>query len=106
MAWISIQFWWHRITQCRRLSQPRNVFQGSAELVGKGMVWMEMRRVFRLPVGGAILFLICACQESQPMQTPMAARLATPPRSMGWFDGDGISGSPRIIVRIGEQKAY
>ena len=25
---------------------------------------------------------------------------------MGWFDGDGISGSPRIIVRIGEQKAY
>jgi lipoprotein-anchoring transpeptidase ErfK/SrfK len=25
---------------------------------------------------------------------------------MGWFDGDGISGSPRIKVRIGEQKAY
>jgi len=65
-----------------------------------------MKWVFRLLVGGTILILICACEESQPMRSPMAARVPTPTRSMGWFDGDGISGSPRIIVRIGEQKAY
>jgi lipoprotein-anchoring transpeptidase ErfK/SrfK len=63
------------------------------------------KSVFRLLLGGAILILICACQElPPPMQRPLDGVLPT--RSMGWFDGAGISGSPRIVVRIGEQKAY
>jgi lipoprotein-anchoring transpeptidase ErfK/SrfK len=47
--------------------------------------------------------VISGCEEyPTPYQAGMYPR-ATP---AGWWDGEGASGKPRIVVHIGEQKAY
>src|ERR1041384_3203865 len=66
-----------------------------------------MKPVARLLGGSAILILICACQElPPPIQRPLSAVLPMPTPSLGWWNGDDVSGSPRIVVHIGQQKAY
>jgi lipoprotein-anchoring transpeptidase ErfK/SrfK len=50
--------------------------------------------------------LLCSCEELPPaVQKPLAAALAAP-QPGGWWNDEGVSGSPRIVVHIGEQKAY
>src|ERR1044071_9325738 len=58
-----------------------------------------------LRIAGALLaaLIISSCEEyPTPYQPGMYPR-ATP---AGWWEGDGVSGKPRIVVHIGEQKAY
>jgi len=50
----------------------------------------------------AIIILCSSCEEIPPYGTgpwPHAARA-------GWWNDEGVSGSPKIVVHIGEQKAY
>lgn len=60
-----------------------------------------------LRIAGTLLaaLIICSCEEYPP---PYAAGPGFYPRAApaGWWNDDGISGSPRIVVHIGEQKAY
>ena len=66
-----------------------------------------MKDLIRIAVGIAILTLACACQQlPSQIQRPLAAVLPPPIRPRGWWHGDGASGSPRMVVHIGEQKAY
>jgi lipoprotein-anchoring transpeptidase ErfK/SrfK len=57
-----------------------------------------------LQIAGALLavLVICSCEEYPPYAPGLFPR-ATP---VGWWNDDGASGKPRIIVHIGEQKAY
>ena len=50
----------------------------------------------------AALAFLASCAE-YPTTPPTVA--PTPP-PMGYWNGDGISGSPKIIVSIAEQRAY
>ena len=59
-----------------------------------------------LRIAGTLLaaLIICSCEEyPEPYARPgpISAR-----RSRGWWHDEGASGKPRIIVHIGEQKAY
>src|SRR5215472_12923289 len=57
-----------------------------------------------LQIAGALLaaLIICSCEEYPPYAPGLFPR-ATP---AGWWNGEGASGSPKIVVHIGEQKAY
>ena len=58
-----------------------------------------------LRIAGALLaaLIICSCEEyPTPYQPGMYPRAAP----AGWWDDDGASGSAKIVVHTGEQKAY
>ena len=67
---------------------------------------MRFRRVISLAaLGGAAIFL-GSCEELPPqVQQPLSAILPMP-TPVGWWNDEGASGSPRIVVRVGEQMAY
>src|ERR1700746_2524828 len=50
-----------------------------------------------------ILMVICSCEEYPPYAAPGVYPRA---EAAGWWDDEGVSGSPKIVVHIGEQKAY
>jgi lipoprotein-anchoring transpeptidase ErfK/SrfK len=58
-----------------------------------------------LRIAGTLLaaLIICSCEEY-----PTPYELGVYPRAApaGWWNDEGASGKPRIIVHIGEQKAY
>ena len=60
-----------------------------------------------LRIAGALLaaLIICSCEE---YPEPYGAGAGFYPRAApaGWWHDEGTSGKPRIVVRIGEQKAY
>src|SRR5258707_7018061 len=58
-----------------------------------------------LRIAGALLaaLIICGCEESPTPYQPGLYPRASP---AGWWNDEGTSGKPRIIVHIGEQKAY
>ncbi|MFL6501309.1 MAG: L,D-transpeptidase [Candidatus Udaeobacter sp.] len=60
-----------------------------------------------LRIAGALLaaLIICSCEE---YPEPYGAGAGFYPRAApaGWWHDEGASGKPRIVVRIGEQKAY
>jgi lipoprotein-anchoring transpeptidase ErfK/SrfK len=57
-----------------------------------------------LKVAGALFaaLIMCSCEEYPPYQPGLYPR-ATP---AGWWNDDGVSGSAKIVVHIGEQKGY
>lgn len=56
-------------------------------------------------LAGAIAVLFCSCEELPPqVRNPLAAVMPTP--APGWWNDQGGSGSPRIVVHLAEQKAY
>src|SRR5215469_6977256 len=58
-----------------------------------------------LQVAGLVLaaLIICSCEEyPTPYQPGMYPRAAP----AGWWDDENASGKPRIVVHVGEQKAY
>src|ERR1041384_8411140 len=60
-----------------------------------------MRRTVVFLISAATLFL-CGCEELPPqVQQPLSAILPMP-TPVGWWNDHDISGSPRIVVRIGE----
>jgi lipoprotein-anchoring transpeptidase ErfK/SrfK len=55
----------------------------------------------------AIALIVSGCEELPPeIKKPLAAILPMPTPPPGWWNDEGASGSPRIVVHIGEQKAY
>jgi lipoprotein-anchoring transpeptidase ErfK/SrfK len=63
---------------------------------------MKTGRLFQLAGAGLLALVVCSCEEIPPYGTgpwPHAARA-------GWWNDEGASGSPKIVVHIGEQKAY
>ena len=58
-----------------------------------------------LRIAGTLLtaLIISSCEEYPTPYQPGLYPRAAP---AGWWDDDGVSGKPRIIVHIGEQKAY
>jgi lipoprotein-anchoring transpeptidase ErfK/SrfK len=60
-----------------------------------------------LRIAGTLLaaLIICSCEE---YPEPYAAGAGFYPRAApaGWWRDEGAPGKPRIVVRIGEQKAY
>ncbi len=57
-----------------------------------------------LPVVGAslVVLILCSCEEYPPYEPGLYPR-ATP---AGWWNDEGASGPGKIVVHIGEQKAY
>lgn len=70
---------------------------------------MTFGRIIQLLGGAAVLVLCCSCEEMQTAQQAAASAVqaaVAPTPSPGYWHGDGVSGSPRIVVHISEQKAY
>jgi len=62
-------------------------------------------RILRIAGTLLVALIICSCEE---YPEPYAAGAGFYPRAApaGWWHDEGASGKPRIVVRIGEQKAY
>ena len=62
-------------------------------------------RILRIAGTLLVALIICSCEE---YPEPYAAGSGFYPRPApaGWWHDEGASGKPRIVVRIGEQKAY
>ena len=58
-----------------------------------------------LTIAGALLaaLIVSSCEEYPAPYEPGFYPRAVP---AGWWDDEGVSGKPRIVVHIGEQKAY
>ena len=67
---------------------------------------VNVRRFIQLLNGAAIIILWSSCEEVPPYaQQPLAAGYPSNV-SNGYWDGDGLSGTPKIVVHLGEQRAY
>ena len=65
---------------------------------------MKGRSLFHLALALALVALLAACEELPPqVQRPFAATMPTP---SGYWNGEGVHGSPKIVVHLSEQKAY
>ena len=55
-----------------------------------------------------LLGLITGCEEMETAQRTAtnAVRAVIAPTPSGYWEGDGVHGSPRIVVHLSEQKAY
>jgi lipoprotein-anchoring transpeptidase ErfK/SrfK len=62
---------------------------------------MNPGRLVQIAGAGAIALIVCSCET---VPTPVGPF----PRAIpaGWWDDEGVSGSPRIVVNKAEQKAY
>jgi lipoprotein-anchoring transpeptidase ErfK/SrfK len=58
-------------------------------------------------LGLVVFFPGCEDLEmAQQTATNAVRAVVAPTPSPGWWEGDGVSGSPRIVVHLSEQKAY
>jgi len=63
--------------------------------------------LFRLALGIVLLAFVPGCEQMETArQTASRAVYAVMPRPSGYWNGDDVSGSPKIVVHLGEQKAY
>ena len=69
----------------------------------------------RCALGLSALGLLAGCEEMETAQQTAAnaastaanaVRAVVAPPAMGWWNDEGVSGSSRIVVHLGEQKAY
>jgi lipoprotein-anchoring transpeptidase ErfK/SrfK len=68
---------------------------------------MKFGRFIQLLGGAAIIVFCASCEEIPPyVQAPLAGRFPWEAQPSGYWNGDGVSGPPKIVVRVGEQKAY
>jgi len=58
----------------------------------------------RIAVTLLAALIICSCEEYPQPYSPTGFYPRAAPA--GWWNDNGVSGSPRIVVHIGEQKAY
>src|SRR5947208_16497047 len=65
---------------------------------------IKLRGLVQLLAGVAFVFF-CSCFEEVPsyVEHPFAAFA---PQPSGYWNGDGVPGSPKIVVHLSEQKAY
>jgi lipoprotein-anchoring transpeptidase ErfK/SrfK len=69
---------------------------------------MKSLRLLQFLGGAAVVTFCCSCEEMETAQqaTANAVRAAVAPTPSGYWNGDEVSGSPRIVVHLAEQKAY
>jgi lipoprotein-anchoring transpeptidase ErfK/SrfK len=69
---------------------------------------MRFGRIIQSIGGLAVLLFCCSCDELETAhQTASnAIHAVIAPTPSGYWHGDGVSGSPRIVVHLAEQKAY
>src|ERR1700720_299216 len=63
----------------------------------------------RCAIAVALLGLLSACEEMQTAQqaaTRAISAVIPMPTPAGYWQGDGVTGSPKIVVHLAEQKAY
>src|SRR4051794_33046027 len=63
---------------------------------------MMAKALLRTTFALGVLALITSCAELEP---PPSTTAPTPP-PQGYWNGDGVPGSPKIVVSIAEQRAY
>ena len=64
---------------------------------------MNLPRLLPALSASLVALIICGCEEYPTPYQPGLYPRAVP---AGWWDDEGASGKARIIVHIGEQKAY
>jgi hypothetical protein len=74
---------------------------------------MTFGRAIQLLGGAGILLFCCSCEElvqdaqkAQRTATAAVQAALAPMPAPGYWNGDGVPGSPRIVVHLAEQKAY
>ena len=68
---------------------------------------MKLRHLLQIAGAGAIALIVCSCEEIPPYaQEPLAGRFPWQTQSSGFWNDEGASGPPKIVVHVGEQKAY
>jgi lipoprotein-anchoring transpeptidase ErfK/SrfK len=68
---------------------------------------MKFTRLVQLLGSGVIVIFCSSCEEIPPyVQAPLAGRFPWQAQPSGYWNGDGVPGSPKIVVRVGEQRAY
>jgi lipoprotein-anchoring transpeptidase ErfK/SrfK len=67
---------------------------------------MKFGRLVQFSGAAAIVFFCSSCEELPPeLQRPLSA-VFQPPTPHGYWNGVGVSGSPKIVVHLREQRAY
>src|SRR2546423_6705328 len=64
---------------------------------------MSCRALFRIVLAISAVAFVVGCTE---YQTPPPKAVAPAPTPAGYWNGDGVPGSPKIVVSISEQHAY
>jgi lipoprotein-anchoring transpeptidase ErfK/SrfK len=68
---------------------------------------VKLRRLILLFGAASAVILCSSCEEIPPYaEQPRIAAGYPPETPPGWWDDAGVSGSPKIVVHIGDQKAY
>ncbi|HEY2124839.1 MAG TPA: L,D-transpeptidase [Chthoniobacterales bacterium] len=70
---------------------------------------MTFRRAVQLFGSAGIIVFCCGCEELENAQNAATAAVqgfAAPTSPPGYWNGNDVPGSPRIVVHLGEQKAF
>jgi lipoprotein-anchoring transpeptidase ErfK/SrfK len=68
---------------------------------------VKLGRLILLFAAAATVILCSSCEEIPPYAEQPGIAAGYPPGTPpGWWDDEGVSGSPKIVVHIDEQKAY
>ena len=82
------------------IEQPNEVGLNTCRL-------MKTAWLIRSTLAGASVILFCSCEDmQQQLQKPLAAVMPTPTPMPGWWDDSGAHGESRIVVHLGDQRAY
>ncbi|HEV3147686.1 MAG TPA: L,D-transpeptidase family protein [Chthoniobacterales bacterium] len=67
---------------------------------------MKFGHLVQLAGAAAIVIFCSSCEELPPaVQNPLSA-VFSPSTPHGYWNGDDVSGSPKIVVHLSEQRAY
>jgi hypothetical protein len=69
---------------------------------------MKARFFFQCAIALGLFAFLSGCEEMETAQqtTTNAIRAIVIPRPAGYWNGDDVPGSPKIVVHLSEQKAY
>jgi len=69
---------------------------------------MNARLILHCAFALALVAFLSGCEELDTAQqtATRAVRAVVMPQPSGYWNGDGVSGSPKIVVHLSEQKAY
>jgi hypothetical protein len=67
---------------------------------------VKLRSLIRWFACPVIVIVCCSCEEVPPYMQQLRMAAGYPSGPPGWWDDEGVSGSPRIVVHMAEQKAY
>lgn len=69
---------------------------------------MNGRLILHCAAALGLLALVSGCEEMEtaPQTAVRAVQAVVAPTPAGYWEGDGVHGSPKIVVHVAEQKAY